>query len=321
MSPLFGKQPRSGKTILLLDIENGSVGGVFARVSPDHAPKLFGEIRKKIRILPSRDADSLMKEIEKAAHEVLAHASEVAARVRLNESLSSIGKVERGAVFLRSPWAHVDFDDTGTVSTSAVDELLLSMQGLYTDAMGDSPVSFHSFGASTGPILHRIFEATEYSLICIMSAEITELCVTDGENVRGYATLPFGSNTIMRTLKAHNGLSDAEAYSLLRLPFSRSAEALHATCAHMLKEFASAAHALLHHYPSRNVFVVAQEPFAHWLAQTLESEHLQEIFTEGGEVRALSQRHVTPYLAAHAQKPDIPLMLASLFADARWGTV
>ncbi len=320
MSVLFPKkQPAGERIVLLLDIENGSVGAGLVRLSPLHAPKLFGEVRKHTRIPKTHDSELLAKEVEKAAGEALAHIQEVAGRVRLHAQLAPLGKIERGAVFLRAPWVHVDFNDAGRPETSAVDTFLDSVKQLGGSILGDLPTSFHSFGVSAGPILHSLFDIEDRSVICMLGGEVTELFVTDSTGVHGYATIPLGTHTVIRTLQTHNGLSEAEVYSLLRLPRSASTETLHTSASHMLGEFMSVLRALLYKDPSKHVFVVGEEPFTEWLAQVLAHKDLGDIFTERGEVRTVGRHHVAPYLAGHAEKPDIPLMLLSLFADARFG--
>jgi phosphohistidine phosphatase SixA len=74
---------------------------------------------------------------------------------------------------------------------------------------------------------------------------------------------------------------------------------------------------LLANHAVGEVFVVAHEPYAEWFAQALTHSELENIFTSGGRVRAVRPHHITPYLAAHARKPDLALMLGSLFADYR----
>lgn len=311
---LFGRKQPDEKTVLVLDIENGSVGAALARISKEHAPRLFGEVRKRVRMLPTRDARTLTKEVERALGEVLLHTNEVAARVRQSGELAPVGEVSRSMVFLRAPWVHVDFNNARLPTTAATDEFLHAIQGVYGDTLLQAPLSFHSFGVSTAPILHTMFEEHEPSLIAIIGGEVTELFVTDGGAVRAYATIPLGSHALLRTLKTHSGLSDAEIYSLLRLQGGQN-EALRAAAAHFASEFGSIARALLHTEHLRNVFVLGEAPFGTWFAKTLAEGELGEVFTEGGEVRALHPRHIAPYLSAHAGKPDVPLMLASLFAD------
>ncbi len=86
---LFWGKKSPDKTILILDVENGSVGSALVRLSPDKQPKLFGEARFNTPLGMSRSGEKLSKDIEEAAREALRNASEVAARIRTNKKVTS----------------------------------------------------------------------------------------------------------------------------------------------------------------------------------------------------------------------------------------
>lgn len=327
MSAVFGKPQSREKTILLLDVENGSVGAALARISPRAAPRVFGEKRIRTPLLSTYDANFLIKEIEKAARDACVHASEVAARIRAHTTLSPMGTIARTAVFLHAPWSSLDFEESETPTITATESILESLRPLARTFFSDVPLSFHSFGAATSPIVHSLFETPQYSLVCTASAEVMEFLLVDGDTVWGHATIPMGSHTLLRTLKTHAGLSEAEARSAMRLSLHAgiesgvAGEALRAATLYFLEEFAQVVHKLLLHQPLERIYVVAEEPFAQWFAQALADESLEELFPDGGEVRAVEARHLIPHIAAHAPSPDVSLILGSLFADARWSGI
>jgi hypothetical protein len=97
------------------------------------------------------------------------------------------------------------------------------------------------------------------------------------------------------------------------------AEPLETLANHVAKEFTSVARELIVSAPVHSVFVIAQEPAGEWFARAL-SEHsaVEELFPDGGTVRAMRGSHVSPYISMHAPKPDLPLLLEALFVDARF---
>jgi hypothetical protein len=103
----------------------------------------------------------------------------------------------------------------------------------------------------------------------------------------------------------------------LRLENNHAKEIFDASIAHLSGEIADPARALLSWNTTEHVFVIAHEPFANWFAKALTHHALEDVFTSGGLVRAVRPHHIAPYIAAHAPRPDVPLMLGSLFADAR----
>src|SRR4051812_42791750 len=104
MSALFGKKTPTDKTVLIVDIENSSVGAALVRLSPGHAPKLFAEKRVALPLLPSVSAGKLLEETDKALREALLQASTVAARMRNHSKLGPVGVIAHVQVFVSPPW-------------------------------------------------------------------------------------------------------------------------------------------------------------------------------------------------------------------------
>lgn len=322
MSPLFGGKKDAGKTVLLLDVENGSVASALAYITPADAPRLFGETRITIPLLKTHAPGLIAKEVEAAARKALQHISEVAARVRVHGAPTPLGTIAHTAVFLSPPWAA--FDMTGSAMPHPI------TQSLY-NALGESSglhmhTSFHPFSAAVAHIVPSIFAHEERYLLCIVSGEVMEIVGLERApriQVTGHATLPLGRNSILRTLMSHGGLGEAEALSLLTLSASGARhtalnEPLASFAAHMAEEFKSVVEPLMAVAPASSVFVIAHEPTGEWFARAL-AEHpsIEKLFPEGGTVRAMRGAHVSPYLLSHAYKPDLVLLLEALFVDAR----
>src|SRR3989338_8912464 len=101
---LFRGKKSPERTILLLDVENGSVGSALLRLSPGKQPKLFGETRAVTQVGMSRSGGTLAAQIETAARDALRTIFGTAARVRLHPKTAPLGKISSVAVFLAPPW-------------------------------------------------------------------------------------------------------------------------------------------------------------------------------------------------------------------------
>lgn len=323
MSALFPKTKTDEKTVVVVDIENGSVATALVRISPHESPKLFGETRRHIPFLKTHDADLLARSLERSARDAMLHTQEVGARIRAHDALAHLGKPEGTFVFLHAPWSSVRFEEDGRPAVAAVESFLSSIRSLHTDLFGAHPAHFHSFATATAPLLPSMYGHGEEALVAVVSSEMTEIILVLHGEVGGYATLPFGAHNLLRTLRSHGGMSETEAVSALRLFASKGhlhphiGEILSVAEAHLAGEFAAAVSELQKHRPSGMVFVVAHDPFSSWFAHALTHEELEAVFTEGGTIRTVHPRHITPFIAAHARTPDLSLMLGSLFADSK----
>lgn len=320
MSALFKRtKNQDGKTVLILDIENGSVGSALVRLSPHEAPKLFGETRVQIPLQKSRSTMSLASEVERAAQKALQHSLEVAARVRVHSS-EPYGTIAHTAVFLSPPWATMPtgLDELPHPLTQKIYNALITALGPGVSA------SFHPFATATAHTVPSIYPHEDRYLLCLVSGEVTEIVAMQStpyeRQLLGHATLPFGQNALLRTLTTHAGLTSAEASSALKLA-RHGSHALHepltSFAEHLAGEFESVAREFAPNASLRSVFVVAQDPAAEWVAQAL-AEHasIDELFPEGGTIRAVRGSHISPYIAVHAPKPDTALLLEALFMDA-----
>lgn len=307
---LFGSKKPEGKTLLLLDVENGSVGSALVYLESGERPKLFGEMRRNLRILPTRDSRSLLEEIRRGAHEAVTHAATIAARLR-QHGAAHIGTPSRAAVYLGAPWGRPDLASgtpafVGQMRDAIHDEL---------HATGSVPPDFFT---ATGGVLGGVERALPYDdtyLLCIVGGEVTELLLVHKHAASGYATLPLGTHTLVRTMRAH-GFSDAEAHSAMRLPTTAHQEPIRAAQTHFAEEFEAAVGPLLRFAPVRRMWVVSRGELGEWFARALSgSAGVANLFPQGGEVRVLRAAHITPHIAAHAHEPDLLLGLHALHAE------
>jgi hypothetical protein len=321
MSSWFGsKKKEKGKTILLLDIENGSVGSALVRLSPGEQPKLFGEYRSFLPIRMARSAHKLAEDVEHALVDSLRHASEVAARIRAHPKAGFLGQIEHVAAVLAPPWGRPDLAHG---RPQFLDEMTGALARAAERTIGDVPVS-HYTSAGVAAYGTRAIFAPEPCLSCIVTGEVSELLHMDEAGVRAHATIPLGSHSFLRTLQAHGGLSEQEARSAAKLPFGSPhiREASKAAAAAFSEQFKDAARELLRPGEVMRVRVLAAEPVGEWFARALSADpSLAELFPQGGEVRALRQHHLMPHLMGRTQNPDLMLSLGALFVDNRFNTI
>lgn len=304
--------------MLLVHVENGSTAAGLASLSAGQ-PKLFGEHRLSTPFGMSVSGEGLVREVEQSLKEVLRHTSEVAARIRTNEKVAAMGKPQEAAVFLSAPWGRPNL-------AAGVPDFLPDMQERIQARIhahfGALPISFYT-AAGKAAFGTRSLMSEEPCLVCMVTGEVTELMHLDHEGVRAHATMPLGSHALLRTLRTHGGLSAEEARSAARLPFSteRLREPFSAAAAQFGAQFQDAAQALIAPGEVVRVIVIAEEPLGEWFARALESQELSALFPNGGTVRALRPEHATAHMAAHAERPDIPLMLATLFVDNHFNRI
>ena len=303
------------KTVLILDVENGSAGSALVQLAPDKQPKLFGEVRSHAP-LGSRVTGALLSStIKKAASDAIRHAGEVAARIRLHPKTAPLGTVGSVAVFSAPPWGKPNL---GQGAPDFMPEMQQYLRGELDAVFDDVPFSFYTSAGATAFGVRSLF-APEPCLVCTITGEVSELMRMDGQGVRAHATFPSGLHALLRTLRTHGGLSEAEARSAARLPFDSKhiREPFAAVALEFAGHFKNTVKELLSPGDLLRVRVVGAEPAGEWFARALAAnESLAELFPDGGEVRALRSHHLTEHLGAHAEVPDLLLMLDALFVDS-----
>ncbi|MSR70855.1 hypothetical protein EXS62_02340 [Candidatus Kaiserbacteria bacterium] len=314
----FGKKKDEGRTVLVLDVENGSVACALLRLTPGAQPKLFGERRVHLPLAMSRTGGGLAASVEKALEQALYEIAEVAGRLRNaaagqahKEELSAIGHVSQASIIMSPPWGKPNLESG---RPDFLEDMTDSVSGAVGRSFGAVPVSFYTSAGAAAYGVRALF-GTQPSLVCVVTGEMTELLGLDEAGVVAHATMPHGSHALLRTLRSHGGYSEAEARSAARLPFDSK---------HLREPFGAAAEHAAHHFrdaarecvaPGQysRIRVVGGDAAAEWFARALSAtDSLSELFPKG-EVRALRSQHVSPFVAAHAAAPDTMLLLNALF--------
>lgn len=313
----FGKSKKQdeARTVLIVDIENGSAASALLRLEPGKQPKLFGEMRALTPLSFSRSGAALASQVEQAVQKVLTNAAEVSARVRNSPAASVFGAVDAAAVFMAPPWGTPDLAGGSPVFLPGMQS---QVRGAARSLFGDVPVSFYT-SAGAAAFGTRALLTKEPCLVCAVTGEVSQLLRMDERGVRAHATVPSGLHTVLRTLSAHGGLSEEEARSAMRLPLQAPhvREPFGAAAAEFSGQIKETLRDMMQPGEVLRVTVVAPDAAAEWFARALSAdESLAEFFPHGGEVRALRAHHAAPHVAAHAESPDLHLLLDALFVDS-----
>ncbi|MEK7612786.1 MAG: hypothetical protein AAB449_01405 [Patescibacteria group bacterium] len=313
---IFGRGKPVEKTVLLVDVESGSVGSGLAHLSSEHPPKLFGEHRIYLRVPQTRDTSALAREVEHAAGQAIAHASEVASRLRLHPQTANLGTLQSASLFLSPPWGAPDLR---LGKPSFLESLTRKLRGYIGAHVGPVSTNFHTHAGAVVTALGGISPEAMmrgHVLICSIHGEVSELLLLKNGTVIGHGTIPMGLHALLRTLRTHGGISEHEARSVMRLGgHPNYAESLSSVEAHFRDMFRETGEQLFGGMPIEHVFVFARGPEAGWFARSLSHDSLSDLFPEGGTVQVLRSQHLTPFVEAHAANPDSALLLGTLFIE------
>lgn len=294
------------KAVLLLDIENGSVGSGLLRLTPGLAPELFGGRRAGVPLMDTRSAAHLLRAVEHATSDAILHASEVSARMRHRTSLPHVSKA---VVFLAAPWGVPNLSQgRPDFAQPLVDALAPRIRALF----GDIPMSLHAHASAAVHGMRALYPDEGSALIVSINGEVCELILVESGHVVGHATAPAGLNTVLRTLKSHAGMSEHEARSALKLHHSEAGEA---AAAHFAGEFKEVARELYGGTGRGTVIVLAHEPGAEWFAKALSHRSLADLYPEGGVVRVIRAGHLAPFVGSLGTL-DTHLALNALYTSA-----
>ena len=317
MSGLFSKKKPAEETILIVDIENASVGCALVRLSLGHAPKLFAENRAALPMTHSLNAQHLLAETEKALREALTHASTTAARMRNHPNIGAVGVITSASIFVSPPWTSAKISNN-SLSWSIEPALKQMVEKSIRDIFDDIPLTFQAAGSAVAHTTNKLFEQKPDLLLCMITGEVTELALMQNGELAARATVPLGKHFLLRTLQSHAGLSHAEANSMLKLARiaveTPAEEALFSAGRQYGKELSAAARDMQANIGVQGILVIANEPMGEWAARNLAiNESVGELFNEGATVQALHTHHLMPHLAAHAARPDLLFMIEALF--------
>lgn len=312
---MFGKKKASSRTVLLLDIESGSVAGALLHLSQTSQPKLYAHKRVHLPV-GMRPAALLTNSLEAALKDIFMHVSLVAARMRVHAPNTKAGEVGEAAVFLAAPWGSPNLVEGKSNFTPGLREYVAQeLKSLF----GDVPVSFYTSADSIAYAALSMGRAE--SLLAALRGELIELVHIGDTAPLAYGTAPGGTNSVLRTLQVHDNLTTHEARSRLELlhhHHEKRYEPLFAAARHVTESFADGATLLLQHAPSKNVVVLGEGELAVWFAKNIADESkLGGLFVEGSTIEPLRAHHLLSHAPMQTTVHDPYLLLEALFVDGR----
>jgi len=267
------------------------------------ATSLQGQWRAHAPLRPGRNVEALAEDIKRLVREAAAKLSELSARLRQAGNLSA--KVSSVAVFMSPPWGRPNLDLGQPEFVPHMQEALVHELSPYFEV----PPQFYTGAGAGVQGLRAMAPFEDKFLLCIVTHETTELLLVSNGAVAGHATIPHGMNLPLRTLRAHGGLSDAEARSALLLQHPH--EPLAAAGEQWAQEFLGAGRELFDAWAPQRVWVVS--PAGEYFARILSSEQLASLFPQGGVVRTLLPHHARDLI--HSPGQDIFLILQALYVQ------
>jgi hypothetical protein len=247
-------------SVLLVDLESGSVGVALAQLHKTDKPRLSAEKRVHFPTLHRIHSDLLLTQTHKAASAALVHASEVATRLRSHPQTLAAGTISRADIFLSGPWAEVRFASAGNVKHHAHTAMTNLVRPMVAALFGDIPIAFHTFSNAAGFVANGIWGSEPY-LLCTITGEMTEISARGPHGLLGHATFPTGHASLVRTLMTHANMSESEARSAMRLGGSHLSEVFASAAQHFTDEFHIVAQKLLTHTPARTMPSGLQKPW------------------------------------------------------------
>lgn len=299
-------------TVLVLDIESGSVASALVHVPADGAPKISAYHRKELPLLASRTGSDIAASLEKTLLHALSYMSMVAARMRGHAAAQKFGTVTGAAVFFAAPWGTPNLS---TGKASYIPGMRAFTKEQVQAAFGDIPVSFYT-SADAIAYGSRMIGKHQDTLVAMLRGELIELLLLNEHGPQAYSTTPVGSRSILRTLKTHGALSEHEARSMLALARHKEDlryEPLLAAAHHLGDTFAEAAALLLPAGTPTGIVVVGEHPLGEWFAKNIAANaRVADIFDEDATVEAIRPYHLGGLLEPGAVNDPFMLM-ESLF--------
>jgi hypothetical protein len=311
---MLGKKKAAHKTVLILDIESGSVAGALLHFSSNAEPRLFAYKRVHLPVT-MQPAVLQSHSLEHALTQVLHHASTVASRMRTHAPHTKAGEVVEVSAFLAAPWGTPNFLENKSSFLPGIREFITQeVKALF----GDAKISFHTSADSIAYGALQMGRAE--SVLASLRGELVELLHIDESVPVSYGTTPGGVHALLRTLKVHDRMSEHEARSALLLlnhHHDRAYEPLTAAGRELSSTFADTVKVLLERAPARHVLVLGDGELSGWFAKTIADEpKLAGLFADDSTVEP-----VYPHLGL-ANRFNTPIrdpfvLLAALFVDGR----
>lgn len=308
---MFGKKKPQGNTVLLLDIESGSVAVALVDLSKEQ-PQILSYQRQHLPLTQRRSGGDSIRLLEQTLAHSLRHIAEVAARMRAHAPAQPLGNVGRAVVFLAAPWGTPNLA-SGTPEYAP--GIRKHIQAAVAAAFGGIPVSFYTSADALAFGSRAIGKHTD-TMAVSLRGELLELLLLSKAGPLAYSTVPLGSRSILRTLQTHGALSEHEARSILNLTKHKDDlwyEPLLAAGRHLSDTFADGAELLLPAGAATSLVVVAEQPLGEWFAKHIaDNPRMPALFSDEATVEVLLPYHMADHIALGVMN-DPYLLLESLF--------
>jgi hypothetical protein len=315
---MFGKKrvaaKNTGGTVLILDIESGSVATALVDVAKQ-VPQIVSYQRQQLPLNQSRSGAEISRTLEQTLTHSLRHSAEVAARMRVHAPGQGVGKVGKVVVFLAAPWGSPNLTEGAPQYAPGIRQYI---KKAVEAAFGDLPISFYTaadallYGSRT---LGKHIDTIAVSL----RGEMLELLLLNDGATQGYSTVPLGSRSILRTLQTHGGLSEHEARSMLTLTKHTDDwqyEPLLAAGRHLSDSFADGVELLLPAGTASSLVVVSEQPLGEWFAKSIaDNPRIANLFSEESTVEALLPFQLKDHVDHGAVHDPFVLLEALLVGD------
>ncbi len=308
---MFGKKRAQGNTVLLLDVESGSVGAALVDFSKTQ-PQVLSYQRQHLPLTQSRSGSDITHSLEQTLAHSLQYSAEVAARMRVHAPLQGLGVVTKAVIFLAAPWGSPNLTSGGPHYVPGIRQYI---KEAVKSAFGDLPVSFYT-SADAIVFGSRTIGKQVDTMAVSLRGEILELLLLSERGAKGYSTVPLGSRSILRTLQTHGNLSEHEARSMLSLTKHKDDlcyEPLLVAGRHLSDTFAEGAELLLPAGTATSLVVVGEQPLGEWFAKSIaDNPRVSGLFSEDSTVEALLPYHIADHFERGAIH-DPYILLESLF--------
>ena len=283
---MFGNKKVTGNTVLILDIESGSVATALVDLAKQ-VPHIVSYQRQQLPLSQSRSGGDISRALEQTLSLSLRHSAEVAARMRVHAPEQGMGQVAKTIVFLAAPWGSPNLIVGGPQYAPGIRQYVKES---VEAAFGDLPVSFYTAADAVLYGSRKLGKHTD-TIAVSLRGEMLELLLLNEGATQGYSTVPLGSRSILRTLQTHGAMSEHEARSLLNLTKHKDDwqyEPLLAAGRHLSDSFADGVELLLPAGTASNLVVVGEQPLGEWFAKHIaDNPRLANLFSEESTVEAL----------------------------------
>lgn len=315
---MFGKKKAAatgakGSTVLVLDVESGSVASALLRLSPSGNPAFLAYERQEMPLSPTVHSAKISLSLEQTLRHSLLYISEVAARMRTHAPELGYGNLSSAVVFLAAPWGVPNLTVRASEYVPGIRDYIKEQ---IQAAVGNIQVTFYT-SADSIAYGSRVLGKHEDTIVASLRGELLELLLLNATGPRGYGTVPLGSRSVLRTLQTHGALTTHEARSMLALTqhHDHSYEPLLAAGRHLSGHFADGAALLLPANQATSILVVGERALGDWFAKHIaEDPRVTELFSEDSTVEALHPRHMSS-LVEVGRVNDPFMLLEGLFVS------